>query len=255
MGLLTARLIDRFVEDGFIRLAAAFPRELAEECVQLVWPRIGATGDSPDTWTRAVIRHPSWDAEPFARVVNTTQLHAAFDQLAGRGRWRPRRNPGLFVIRFPCAVDHGDTGWHIDGSFDVGGEWWVNLCSRGRALQKQKKFTDVGPDDAPTRILVGSHLDVPPVLEPAGEGGMPFENVVPQIPDVHKRRIALATGDAGDVYLCHPFLVHAATWPHRGTTPRFIAQPELPPATPFQLERRDADYSPVEIAIGLGLGH
>ena len=30
---------------------------------------------------------------------------------------------------------------------------------------------------------------------------------------------------AGDVYLCHPFLVHAATWPHTGTTPRFIGQP------------------------------
>lgn len=36
--------------------------------------------------------------------------------------------------------------------------------------------------------------------------------------------------------------------------PRFMAQPELPPAKPLQLERDDANYSPVELAIRLGLG-
>jgi hypothetical protein len=73
----------------------------------------------------------------------------AFDQLVGPGRWRPRHHPSLFVIRFPSTDDPGDTGRHIDGSFDVGGEWWVNLHSRGRALLMLFLFTDVGPDDAP----------------------------------------------------------------------------------------------------------
>jgi hypothetical protein len=36
----------------------------------------------------------------------------------------------------------------------------------------------------------------------------------------------LATVDAGTVYLCHPFLVHAAQR-HQGTAPRFMAQPPL----------------------------
>ncbi len=36
--------------------------------------------------------------------------------------------------------------------------------------------------------------------------------------------VALATGEAGTVYLCHPFLVHAAQI-HRGKRPRFMAQP------------------------------
>jgi hypothetical protein len=30
------------------------------------------------------------------------------------------------------------------------------------------------------------------------------------------------------VYLCHPFIVHSAQ-PHRGKTPRFMAQPPLLP--------------------------
>jgi hypothetical protein len=59
---------------------------------------------------------------------------------------------------------------------------------------------------------------------------------------------ALATGDAGTVYLCHPFLVHAAQR-HQGTAPRCMAQPPLHPAEPIRLDRVDGDYSPVEIAI------
>jgi hypothetical protein len=57
--------------------------------------------------------------------------------------------------------------------------------------------------------------------------------------------IALATGRAGDVYLCHPFLVHAAQ-SHRGRNPRFLAQPPLYPIgalDPFN------GSSPVEIAM------
>jgi hypothetical protein len=67
-----------------------------------------------------------------------------------------------------------------------------------------------------------------------------------------ERPEALATGEAGTVYLCHPFLVHSAQ-PHRGTTPRFMAQPPLHLAEPFRLEREDSGDSPVELAIKQGL--
>jgi hypothetical protein len=251
---LSSEQVRGFIRDGFVRLEAAFPRSLADECVRLLWPKIGCQGDSRGTWTSPVIRCPSWDAAPFTRSVNTSRLHAAFDQLVGQGRWLARRNPGLFVIRFPSLGDPGDAGWHIDGSFDVGGEWWVNLRSRNRALLMLFLFTDVGPEDAPTRIYVGSHIDVPPVLEPMGERGTYFENVIPALPHLYKRMVAFATGHAGDVYLCHPFLVHAASWPHRGTKPRFMAQPALPPVEPLQLEHADGEYSAVEIAVRLGLG-
>jgi hypothetical protein len=57
---------------------------------------------------------------------------------------------------------------------------------------------------------------------------------------------ALATGRAGDVFLCHPFLVHAASWPHRGTRPRIIAQPAVALHDQFPLT---TPLSPVEQAI------
>jgi hypothetical protein len=74
------------------------------------------------------------------------------------------------------------------------------------------------------------------------------------LPDVQKRKATLATGEAGGVCLCHPFLVHAASWPHRGATPRFVAPRALPSVALLELERADADYSPVKIAVRLGLG-
>ena len=111
-------------------------------------------------------------------------------------------------------------------------------------------FSDVGEHDAPTRIRVGSHVDMARLLAPAGEAGL-SHLVLDQVGA--ERPQALATGEAGTVYLCHPFLIHAAQ-KHRGSVPRFMAQPPLHPAEPFRLHREDGDYSPVEIAIRRALG-
>jgi hypothetical protein len=56
----------------------------------------------------------------------------------------------------------------------------------------------------------------------------------------------LATGQAGDVFLCHPFLVHAASWPHRGPRPKIMAQPAVTLHDQFPLT---TPLSPVERAI------
>jgi hypothetical protein len=63
--------------------------------------------------------------------------------------------------------------------------------------------------------------------------------------------LAHATGAAGDVFLCHPFIVHTATWPHRGTGPRMIAQPMVSAADGFAVD--GTDPSPVARAIVAGL--
>jgi hypothetical protein len=55
------------------------------------------------------------------------------------------------------------------------------------------------------------------------------------------------------VYLCHPFLVHSAQ-PHRGTQPRFMAQPPLLPAQPFNLDAPPQARCPVEEAIVRAVG-
>jgi hypothetical protein len=114
-------------------------------------------------------------------------------------------------------------------------------------------FSDAGVNDAPTRIRAGSHLDIAKGLAPAGENGLSLrELAVNGFAESAARREELATGAAGTVYLCHPFLVHAAQ-PHRGSRPRFLAQPPLIPAGPSVCGHSHAACSPVERAIRLAL--
>jgi hypothetical protein len=254
MNQLSTEQIKQFTEDGFVRLDHAFPRELADAGRALLWRDTGCDPDVPETWRKPVIRLGDYPQQPFREAVNMPLLHAAFDQLVGKGRWLPRGSLGTFPVRFPSPEDPGDAGWHAEASFaGSDGSWRLNVHSRGRALLMLFLFSDVGDDDAPTRIRVGSHLDVPRLLEPAGEAGLSYLELAEKLGVTGKRPLALATGEAGTVYLCHPFLIHAAQ-PHRGTRPRFMAQPPLLPAEPLQLHRDDAAYSPVEIAIRRGLG-
>jgi hypothetical protein len=181
-------------------------------------------------------------------------FYDAFDKLVGPGRWQPRPNVGNFVVRFPSHAEPGDLGWRIDVSFpgetgDPEGRdysaWRVNITSRDRAPLMLFLFSDVRENDAPTRIRVGFHFDVAQILARAGEAGMAHLRLADAGAE---RDIALATGEAGTVYLCNPFLIHGAQ-KHCGAAPRFMSQPPLAPATSLRLERANGAYSPVEIAI------
>jgi hypothetical protein len=249
--------IERFVADGFVRVEGAFTRETAEECLDVMWPDTGFVRDDPSSWTSPIVRLGGYGQEPFRRAATMPVLHQAFDQLVGAGRWVPRTGLGTVPVRFPHPDLPGDDGWHIEGSYLPDAQPWpyfANYRSRGRALLMLFLFTDVTEADAPTRIRVGSHLAVPARLRRYGDEGISFMRIgetgvleaTAHLPVTH------ATGRAGDVYLCHPFLVHAAQ-AQTGGAPRFMAQPPLEPSVPLELERSDAAYSPVERAIRAGL--
>ncbi len=193
---------------------------------------------------------------PFVAAANMPSLHAAFDALVGPGRWQRLGAVGTVPVRFPSSVDPGDTGWHVDMSFGTDAPdfmtWRANIRSKGRALLMLFLFSDVGELDAPTRLRVGSHVDIARQLAPAGERGLTLRELAADgFAASARRSVVTATGDAGTVYLCHPFLVHAAQ-PHRGKRPRFLAQPPLLPADPENRPQRD--LSVVERATARGLG-
>jgi hypothetical protein len=249
--------LEQFVRDGFVKVERAFPTKLAEQARAILWRDLPCKEHDPSSWTRPVVRLGEYHDGPFAKAANSPVLHVAFDQLVGIGRWRPRRSLGTFPVRFPHPDDPGDAGWHVDTSFPGPtssrdersdySDWRSNVTSHGRALLMLFLFSDVGPNDAPTRIKIGSHLDVARHLEPLGDAGLTSDHLS-TFGAALERPQALATGHAGDVYLCHPLLVHAAQM-HRGKEPRFLAQPPLPPREPFQLDREDGAYSLVEVAI------
>ena len=249
--------IEQFITDGFVRIDGAFPRMLADEARAILWRATRCRPDDPATWTQPVIRLGMFTEAPFVEAANTPRLHAAFDQLVGRGRWRRPEAMGTFPVRFPSTADPGDAGWHIDVSFGTDTpdfmSWRANIHSKGRALLMLFLFSDVGEHDAPTRIRVGSHADIARQLALAGEEGMTLrELAADSFAASADRPLVTATGGAGTVYLCHPFLVHAAQ-PHQGEDPRFLAQPPLLPVDPDN--RPHAELNAVELATARALGH
>ncbi|WP_251059187.1 MULTISPECIES: phytanoyl-CoA dioxygenase family protein [unclassified Streptomyces] len=252
MPMLTDAEIESFVADGFVRVPGAVPSVTVEDCRAQLWEASGCSPDDPGSWTEPVVRIGGMATPAFREAANTPALHEAYDQLVGAGRWRAPLGLGTFPLRFPSEKDPGDDGWYLDAGWTAEtGEYRVNLRSRGRSLLMLFLFTDVGPDDAPTRIRVGSHLDLPPLLADAGEEGRAwFPLCAEAVPASAGRREVAAAGEAGDVFLCHPFLIHAAQR-HGGSTPRFLAQPPLEPTGLLDLD--GPAPSPVERAVLAGL--
>jgi hypothetical protein len=175
--VLSDAQVHQFIQDGFVRIDGAFPRHLADEARTILWRDTGCDPADPSTWTKPVIRLGMYTEKPFVAAANTPVLHSAFDQLVGVSRWLPCGSMGTFPVRFPSPDDPGDTGWHIDGLFGYENNpdfmsWRANVSAKGRLLLMLSLFSDVDETDAPTRIRIGSHLDMARLLAPAGEQGL-----------------------------------------------------------------------------------
>ncbi|WGF89102.1 phytanoyl-CoA dioxygenase family protein [Marinivivus vitaminiproducens] len=215
---------------------------------------MGLSPDKPEGWTRPVIRVGFKSSPAFVEAANTPCLHEAYDRLVGVDRWLAPMGLGTFPIRFPSPDAPGDDGWHVDMSFGDSPdfmEWRANVKSSGRALLMLFLFSDVGPDDAPTRIRKGSHAAIARERLPHGEAGATLRQLsAGGYASTAGCDVALATGAAGTVFLCHPFLVHAAQ-PHGGQRPRFMAQPPLKPKAEFDPA---LPPSPVQTAVRQACG-
>jgi hypothetical protein len=252
---LSQAQVEHFIDHGYVELAGAFDGDLASQGRDLLWKAMGLSPDVPETWKQPVVRLGFMTGKPFVEAANTPLLHASYDALVGEGRWVPPSGLGTFPVRFPSVNDPGDVGWHVDVSFGTDDpdfmQWRANVKSSGRALLMLFLFSDVGELDAPTKIRKGSHRAIAKQLLPHGEGGLTLgELAADGFASTADCEDVLATGPAGTVYLCHPFLVHSAQ-PHRGTEPRFMAQPPLLPKGEFD---PSLPPSPVQIAIRKAIG-
>src|SRR5262249_2388768 len=175
-----------FSADGFLVVRNAVAPDIVRACVEVIEAELRARAvdpREPTTWTKPVVRFPCPEGPAFAAAGTSPALQKVYNALLGPGHWIPREGVGgTIAVRFPSPQNPGDAGWHIDGSYDVAGEWWVNVHSRYRGLLALFLFTDVGEADAPTEILVGSHLDVPRVIAPFGERGLFSGDVTGRLP-------------------------------------------------------------------------
>ncbi|HZY83141.1 MAG TPA: phytanoyl-CoA dioxygenase [Cyclobacteriaceae bacterium] len=255
--MLSKNDIDHFITEGFVRIDKAFSKDVAKRVVDLLWNDIPFDRNIPSTWKEPVVRLGMYSQQPFIDSVNTPGLHQAFDQLIGPNKWIPCRNVGTFPVRFPSERQPNDTGKHVDVSFPGENpanyfEWRSNVKSKGRALLMLVLYSDVSENDAPTVVYRKSHIDVAKLLYPEGDTGLSFIEIASRLDQLPKREEAFAVGEAGTVYLCHPFLVHAAQ-AHKGRAPKFMAQPPLLLKSELTIGGSNVDLAPVEVAIRLAI--
>lgn len=250
--------IEQFITEGFVRIDNAFSSEVANAALDILWKDIPFERSDPNSWIEPVVRLGMYTQQPFIDSINTAELYAAFDQLIGERKWIPCRNVGSFPVRFPSDKQPNDTGKHVDAGFPGKDptdffEWRVNIKSKGRALLMLILYSDVSDNDAPTVIYKGSHIDVAKLLYQEDDLGLSFMELAGKLEELPKREVVYATGKAGTVYLCHPFLVHSGQT-HKGDAPKFMAQPPLLLRNELIIENSAIGYTPVEQAIRLALG-
>lgn len=222
--------LDAFVADGYVKIDAAAPRHVADAARAALWQQLGLAPDEPERWVEPV----RWagdmtGAGPFGELIRSPKLAAALDCICGQGGWSPSLALGNIPVRFPVSPPNDDRGWHIDANTPGTDGGWA-VTGRPHTVLLLTLLSDVGPDDAPTRIRVGSHRDVARVLGPEPLGLAEMGRLVDDASAA--RPVALATGRPGDMYLLHPFTAHAAD-EHRGTTPRFMAQTPIMLTSPL----------------------
>jgi hypothetical protein len=172
----------------------------------------------------------------------TPAVRAAFDALIGEDRWHLAARWG-FPTRLPGPGGPA-VGWHIDGD-------WFNhhLTSGEQVLSPIFLWDNIGPADGPTLLAVGSHQAVARLLSDAEPDGVPGEEIGRFF---HNRlqvgETTAATGTAGDVIICHPFLAHSVN-PVGPKRPRYISKIAVHGFAPLTFDAGAPNLSPVERAI------
>jgi hypothetical protein len=242
--------IERFTSEGFVVLRSGFSRSLAPGCRDFIWKQV-RLWDQCTTYGQPMVQiQKVYNCSPFDKIMND-RLRSALDGLVGPGNWREPPGYGWWSLLFPGSAGPG--GWHVDGGqFRVSGR----LTDHGHALVTLFLFSDAGPGDGGTVMIPGSHLTVARTIANAGDSGISWSDVAQRLPasllNPEESRIAHLVGEAGDIVLMHPFLIHGFGQ-NRGRQIRFACNPLIQSTRPMDSTRPPADRSPVETAIRLAL--
>ena len=252
---LTESDVHHFIRKGYVKISAAFPRETAEKWAAECFNRLGYDPNDKSTWVEPRI-HMGGDNRVEVKEFAPRVYDAICDLLGGEDRLElPSRWSDHFIVNLGLRADEtwqpagpDSPGWHKDGDF-----FRHFLDSPEQGLLVFVNWTDVVHHGGPTYIATDSVPVVAKFLAEHPEGVLPggfdFPGLIGQC-----REFEEATAEAGDVYLLHPFLLHAASQnPLRVI--RIITNPPVHLREPMQFNRANpADFSPVERGVLAALG-
>ncbi|KAF2098543.1 hypothetical protein NA57DRAFT_65969 [Rhizodiscina lignyota] len=259
-----------FLEHGFVKIPGCFSRETAEAYTSTIWTRLGASPTDKSTWPTQKLNMPGHTlvkVEDFAPKA----YDAICDVIGGEDRWTDwcKDWKDGFIVNFgsPDMTPDMDLdvrtldNWHNDG------DWFTHfLDSPEQALLVIPLFSDIKPKGGGTVICTDGIKLVAQELYDHPDGMTPFmmPRGTPEIPKENPERRKVwnswvqnpeltrgetfheATGEVGDVYLLHPFMLHSASR-NLLRNVRIITNPPVALKEPFNYNRKDpSEYSLVE---------
>ena len=254
--MLTPEQREQFLTEGFLLVKDAFPRADAIAWVREECAREGYDLENPETWEKEYVRIETQRHVTLADYAPAA-WEASCDLMGGEDRVKHRAGIGLFAVNFRQGADKpyqpasADVpGWHKDG-------WQFRhfLDSPDQGLLGIPLMTDVLPEGGGTFIAADSVPVMARYLAAHPEGIMP-DGFDTKALLAECRDFREITGEAGDFFLLHPYMLHAVSQ-NRLRRPRAICNVLYELKEPMNFHREDGDYSPVEAAIlrGLGVDH
>lgn len=258
--VLSADDLEQFLSRGFVRVPNCFSRELALDLTGRALGRLYCDPAKPETWPSGCMRPPESQRVPIEDIAPRA-WQAACELVGGEARVaRPCTWADGFIINFgrqpelewqpPSGAPHPYHNWHKDGDF-----FRHFLDSPEQGLLVIALFSDIAPRGGSTYLACDSVGHVARLLAEHPEGLLPSELRPRTLELVTRcRDFSDTTGEIGDVFLLHPFLVHSQSV-NASDRPRFIINPPLKLREPMCFAReRPEDHSPVERAVLRALG-
>jgi hypothetical protein len=257
--VLSAADLENFLSFGFVHLKNCFdttPGSTAHRWVQESWARNGLSPTDRSTWPNDKIHMPptervqvrDFSPKAFAAIC---ELCGGEERVDGEQVWVNAfiANYGLGRDKewLPPGPEIG--GWHVDGD-----NFLHFLDSAEQALLIVVLFSDIHPKGAGTFIACDSVPMVARYLADHPEGvtpnGFPNKEFIKNCRDCRE-----TTGQAGDVFLLHPYILHTSSYNHRPEA-RFMINPAAKLREPMRFDRRSdgSAYSPMEQAVLRALG-
>jgi hypothetical protein len=262
---------EHFLTRGYVVIRGCFSREAADEYTRTMWTRLGYDPHDRSTWAAPSVHMPHH------RVIDVASFaprawDAVCDLVGGPERISADQpytwNDGLIVnlgegADRPWADASRDApGWHKDGDF-----FRHFLDSPEQGLLTLVLWSDVRHRGGATFVAADSVAPVARFLAAHPGGVCPPK--VPRPANADKPNPAIfdypslmsecaefveATGEVGDVYLLHPYILHAKGQNVLRAV-RVITNPPLTLAEPMRFDRADpGQHSLVEQAVLRGLG-
>ncbi len=254
---LDAGQIDAFLADGYVHLRGAFSKQLAANVVAAAHRRVREAGqvvgydaDDPSTWPQGRIdiegerRFTISEFSPYAE-------RAVFQLLGDAARVRTRSWTSNLIAQYPVraleswipAPDH--QSWHLDSPSKH-----TRIDDLRTGLLVFILFSDLLPDSGNTWLALDSPAKVARRLAAAPEGVDFCSDQAGNAITRHCERFFELTGEAGDLFLVHPLMLHSASL-NPSPRIRFLGNPMVYLQEP--LDPRRADPSPVEQLIARSL--